>query len=79
MGAELFWFNEEQWSKIKPHLPIHQRGPEREDDRRILSGIMHVMKVGWRWKDCPPDYGPHKTICNRFARWSERMHLARDL
>ena len=33
---------------------------------------MHVQKVGCRWKDCPPEYGPHKTVYNRFARWSER-------
>jgi transposase len=72
MSVELFWFSEEQWSKIEPHLPRNQRGPERQDDRRILSAIMYVMKVGCRWKDCPADYGPHKTIYNRFARWSER-------
>ena len=72
MSANLFWFSDEQWSKIEPHLPTNQRGPERKDDRRILSGIMHVMKVGCRWKDCPTDYGAHKTIYNRFARWSER-------
>ena len=33
---------------------------------------MHVQKVGCRWKDCPSRYGPHKTIYNRFARWSEQ-------
>jgi transposase len=72
MSADLFWFDDEQWSKVQPHLPTNQRGPERHDDRRILSGIMHVQKVGCRWKDCPSEYGPHKTIYNRFARWSER-------
>ena len=72
MNAELFWFNDEQWSKVEPHLPTNQRGPARHDDRRILSGIMYVQKVGCRWKDCPAEYGPHKTIYNRFARWSER-------
>lgn len=72
MNADLFWFNDEQWSKVEPHLPTNQQGPERHDDRRVLSGIMHVQKVGCRWKDCPPEYGPHKTIYNRFARWSER-------
>jgi len=72
MSADLFWFDDEQWSKVKSHLPTNQRGPERHDDRRILSGIMHVQKVGCRWKDCPSEYGPHKTIYNRFARWSER-------
>ena len=61
MSDSLFWFSDEEWSKIEPHLPTNQRGPERKDDRRILSGIMYVMKVDCRWKDCPADYGPHKT------------------
>jgi transposase len=72
MNASLFWFSDEQWAKIEPQLPRNQRGPARDDDRRILSGIMHVQRSGCRWKDCPPEYGPHKTIYNRFARWSER-------
>jgi mannitol 2-dehydrogenase len=72
MSADLFWFGDEQWLKVAPHLPTNQRGPKRHDDRRILSGIMYVQKVGCRWKDCPSEYGPHKTIYNRFARWSER-------
>src|SRR5262245_25241488 len=72
MNTNLFWFDDEQWSRIEPHLPRNQPGPERHDDRRIVSGIMHVMRSGCRWKDCPAEYGPHKTIYNRFARWSER-------
>ena len=72
MSTDLFWFSDEQWAKIQPQLPTNQRGPQRHDDRRILSGIMHVQKVGCRWIDCPPEYGPHKTIYNRFARWSMR-------
>lgn len=72
MDANLFWFNDEQWAKIVPHLPVNQSGPKRQDDRRILSGIMHVVKIGCRWQDCPKHYGPHKTVYNRFARWSER-------
>lgn len=72
MSSSLFWFSDKQWAKIVPHLPVNQPGPERKDDRRILSGIMHVLKVGCRWEDCPKEYGPHKTIYNRFSRWSER-------
>jgi transposase len=53
-------------------LPTKQPGPQRKDDRLILSGIMDVLKVGCRWVDCPREYGPQKTIYNRFARWSER-------
>ena len=70
--SDLFWYSDDEWKKIEPHLPTHQPGPQRKDDRRILSGIMHVQQSGCRWKDCPEEYGPHKTIYNRFARWSER-------
>src|ERR1700730_16629007 len=72
MDAHLFWFSDEQRAKIEPYLPKIQPGPARKDDRLILSGIMHVLKIGCRWVDCPREYGPAKTIYNRFARWSER-------
>ena len=48
------------------------RGVERQDDRRVISGIIHVLKTGCRWCDCPPEYGPHTTVYNRFARWARR-------
>ena len=37
----------------------------------MISGIIFVIKNGLRWRDAPKDYGPHKTIYNRFIRWSE--------
>jgi len=77
LRANLFWFDDEQWAKIGPLLPTNQRGPARQDDRRILSGIMHVIKTGCRWVDCPPEYGPLKTVYNRFNRWSARGHWQR--
>lgn len=40
------------------------------DDKRVLSGIIFVIRNGLRWRDAPADYGPHKTIYNRFTRWS---------
>jgi transposase len=45
---------------------------ERADDRRVISSIVHVLKSGCRWCDCPPEYGPPTTIYNRFVRWAER-------
>lgn len=71
MGA-LFWLSDEQWAAIDPHLPKNQPGARRVDDRRVLSGIFHVLKTGCRWRDCPREYGPHTTIYNRFSRWSRR-------
>jgi hypothetical protein len=31
----------------------NQPGARRTDDRRVLSGIVHVLKTGCRWQDCP--------------------------
>lgn len=42
----------------------------RVDNRRIVSGIIFVTRNGLRWRDAPREYGPHKTIYNRFIRWS---------
>ncbi len=68
----LFWLSDEAWAMIEPHLPKNQPGARRVDDRRIISGIIHVLKVGCRWCDCPAAYGPSTTVYNRFNRWSRR-------
>src|SRR5947207_4534780 len=57
---------------MKSHLPTDVRGVERVDDRRVISGIVHVLKSGCRWCDCPAEYGPPATIYNRFVRWARR-------
>jgi transposase len=62
MRKNLFWLSDEQWARIAPHLPTDVRGVERADDRRVISGIVHVLKSGCRWQDCPPEYGPHITV-----------------
>ena len=72
MRGNLFWLSEDQWQRIEPHLPRDVRGKERVDERRVISGILHVLKSGCRWCDCPPEYGPPTTIYNRFVRWAER-------
>jgi len=72
MRKNLFWLSDEQWKRIEPHLPTDVRGVERAEDRRVISGIVHVLKSGCRWCDCPPEYGPPTTIYNRFVRWARR-------
>lgn len=67
-----FWLSDLQWAAIEPHLPRNRPGARRVDDRRVLSGIIHVLKSGCRWQDCPAFYGPPTTIYNRFHRWSGR-------
>ncbi len=68
--SDLFWLSEDQLAKIKPFFPL-SHGVARVDDRRVVSGIIFVIRNGLRWRDAPIDYGPHKTLYNRFIRWSK--------
>ncbi len=67
---ELFYLSNEQLERIKPFFPL-SHGIPRVDDLRVLSGIIYVIKYGLMWKDAPCEYGPYKTLYNRFARWSK--------
>jgi len=60
---------EAQMRRIDAHFPL-SHGIPRVDDRRIVSGIIFVIRNGLRWRDAPAAYGPHNTIYNRFIRWS---------
>jgi transposase len=70
MNRDQFWLSDEQFSKIAPRLPTDTRGKERVDDRRVIGGIVQVLKSGGRWIDAPLDYGPRKTLYNRYVRWA---------
>jgi transposase len=70
--AGLFWLSDTEWSKIEPLMPRGRRGAHRVDDRRVISGIVHMLRSGARWRDCPAQYGPYTTIYNRFNRWSRQ-------
>ena len=72
MNRDHFWPTEEQFRRIEPHLPTDTRGKQRVDDRRVISGIVQVLKSGGRWVDAPPDYGPRKTLYNRYVRWAAK-------
>jgi putative transposase len=66
---DLLLLSEAQMRRIEPYFPL-SHGVPRVDDRRVLSGILFVIRNGLRWRDAPREYGPHKTIYNRFIRWS---------
>jgi transposase len=67
--ADLFLLTEAQMRRIEPYFPL-SHGVARVDDRRVISGIIFVIRNGLRWRDAPREYGPHKTVYNRFVRWS---------
>ncbi|WP_431639509.1 hypothetical protein WCP94_003400 [Bilophila wadsworthia] len=65
----LFYLSESQLERIKTFFP-RSHGAPRVDDRRVVSGIIYVIKHGLQWKDAPDEYAPHKTLYNRFIKWS---------
>jgi transposase len=62
MNRDQFWLTDAQFSKIAPHLPTDTRGKPCVDDRRVISGIIHVLKSGV----------PKKTVYNRYVRWAAK-------
>ena len=65
-----------QMRRIEPFFS-RSLGLVRVDDRRVISGINDVIRNGLQWKDAPPGDGPHKTLYNRFVRWSRLGVFAR--
>ena len=68
--SELNWLSDEASAVLESHLPKNRPRAPHVDDRRVISGILHVLRSGCRWRDCPAEYGPVTTIYNRYNRWS---------
>ncbi len=66
MSEHHFWLADDPFNRLKPLSPNKGRGVPRVDDRKVI----HVIRYGLRWRDAPACYGPHKTLYNRFVRWS---------
>ena len=67
--SDLFWFSEAQMRRIEPRFSL-LHGVPRINDRRMISGIMFLIRNGLRWRDAPAALDPRKTIYNRFIRSS---------
>lgn len=72
MAKQVYWLSDAEWRRVEPLLPRGRKGAHRVDDRRVISGIVHMLKSGSRWRDCPEVYGPCTTVYNRFNRWSRQ-------
>jgi transposase len=70
--GKLYWLSDAEWFQLEPFLPRGRKGAHRVDDRRVISGILHMLRSGARWRDCPTEYGPYTTVYNRFNRWSRQ-------
>ena len=66
MSDHRFWLCEAQFARLEPLLPNRPRGVPLVDDRRVISGIVHVIRGGLMRRDAPAVYGPPKTLQSRF-------------
>jgi len=64
--------NERQWSKVAAILEA-ERGAGRRgrDDRSFIEAVLWWRRTGVPWRDLPDEFGPWKTVFNRFDRWSK--------
>ena len=62
--------------RLRPFFP-KSHGKPRVDNRRVLSGIIFIDRNGLRWCDAPREYGPPKTLYNRWKRWGDNGVFAR--
>lgn len=69
--SDLFWLTDGQMARLEPFFP-KSHGKPRVDERRVFSEIISINRNGLRWRDAPKEYGPHKTLCNRWKRWGEK-------
>ncbi len=74
--SNLYWLTEVQMARLRPYFP-KSRGKPSVDDTRVLSGIIFINRNGLRWRDAPAEYGPPKTLYNRWKRWSDMGVFAR--
>ncbi len=66
----------EEWERLRPLLPPQAPGPKGGrpplDHRRIINGILWVLRTGAPWRDLPKRYGKWATVAGRFYDWQKR-------
>jgi transposase len=64
----------EQWRRLRPLLPPQKPWTGRPNlpHRRVINGILWILRSGAPWEDLPRRYGNHKTVSSRYYRWCEK-------
>jgi transposase len=62
-----------QWERLQPLLPPQkpQTGRPAGDHRRVLNGMLWILRPGAPWHDLPERYSPWRTVASRFYRWQK--------
>jgi transposase len=65
--------SERQWEKIAPLLPRQRsRGRPWANNRKVLEGILWILRTGARWVDLPEEYASPSTCWRRLKLWEEQ-------
>ena len=76
MVSNLVWLTYERMERLKQFFPRSHCKP-RVDDRHVLSDLIFFNHNGLRWYDALREYGPPKTLCNRWKQWADLGVFAR--
>jgi transposase len=68
----------EIWVKLEPLLP-KTSGRHGKDNRNFIEAVCWIVRTGAPWRDMPKEFGPWKTVYNRYSRWVKKGHLDRIL
>lgn len=61
---------DEQWELLKDHFgSALPRGRPRSDLRRVVNGMLWIVRTGAPWRDLPERFGSWKTVYSWFNRW----------
>ena len=73
MSRKRHELSDEQWEQLAPLLPAEKprTGRPNRDHRRVVNGILWVLKTGAPWRDLPERYGKWQTVASRFYRWQK--------
>lgn len=63
---------DQQWKRIEPLLLPHGHvGRPRVEDRKVIAGILYVLRTGCRWQDTPREHGAYVTAWRGLRRWED--------
>ena len=64
------------WLIVQHVLPRDELQPSRGrpwlPPRRVLDGVLYVLRTGCQWKAVPREFGSGSTVHRRFQRWVEQ-------
>ena len=62
---------DKQWALLEPMLPKrNRRGRPPTDCRKVINGILYIVKGGIQWRHLPQNFPPWKTVYHIFRKWT---------